>query len=284
MASNFFIKKSSIPRAMHEDQVKPRLRGPKPPLTKPTNHTHHILSKPGPNDGLLKEDGDAVRRSLLELEADHARMKQTLDQTVQDAEERLATMEKLMAERERLCSANLTAAAERTGTLEQQVENYEKTLMENNIDPETGAPEEPTGEQVATVEKVKKVTKGDVSKMREKLHQMDENSDKYLIEVQNMLQEIEELEATSSRVCDTSPLDGLAPKDLTALIQRVEQTQRKEERQRKKQERTETGEEDGDDTEEEEEEQDSPSSEEKEKEDPPMKPKVFITQKNERIN
>ena len=43
-------------------------------------------SKPGINDGLLKEDEDAVRRSLLQLEADHARMKQTLEETIRDAE------------------------------------------------------------------------------------------------------------------------------------------------------------------------------------------------------
>ena len=43
-------------------------------------------SKPGTNDGLLKEDEDAVRRSLLQLEADHARMKQTLEETIRDAE------------------------------------------------------------------------------------------------------------------------------------------------------------------------------------------------------
>ena len=43
-------------------------------------------SKPGLNDGLLKEDEDAVRRSLLELEADHARMKQTLEDTIREAE------------------------------------------------------------------------------------------------------------------------------------------------------------------------------------------------------
>ena len=50
-------------------------------------HFHDFdYSKVQPNDGLLKEDEDSVRRSLLELEADHARMKKTLEGAVQDAE------------------------------------------------------------------------------------------------------------------------------------------------------------------------------------------------------
>ena len=39
------------------------------------------------NDGLIHgHDVDTVRRSLLELEADHAKMKKTLEETVKEAE------------------------------------------------------------------------------------------------------------------------------------------------------------------------------------------------------
>lgn len=292
MATNSSIKKSSIPRAVQEtdrtDQASKsrlRVRGPKPPVSKPNPHCHQTHSKPSPHDGLLKEDDDAVRRSLLELEADHAKMKRTLEDTVQEAEERLAAMEKLMAERERLCAADMIAAAERTESLEQQVENYEKTLIENNIDPVTGAAVEPTSEQTTAVEKQKKVTKGEISKMREKLHEMDENSDKYLSDIQNMLQEIEQLEATSYRVCDTSQMENMPTKDLMALIHEVEEAQKKEEKEKKRQKKKEKGEEEGDTEDEEEEEEDeqgspSPKQEEKENVQPPPKPEVFITQKN----
>ncbi|XP_076464071.1 uncharacterized protein LOC143296153 [Babylonia areolata] len=282
MATNFSVKKSSIPRATHDndrlDQSKSRLRGPKPPIPKPTNHSHSQQSKPSAHDGLLKEDEDAVRRSLLELEADHARMKQTLEDTVREAEERLVAMEKLMAEREKLVSA----ASERNEMLENQVETYEKVLIENNIDPVTGEAMEPT----AATEKKKKVTKGDVSKVREKLRQMNKDSDKYLTDVQTTLQEIDELQSTSQRVSDTSHLKDMSRTEFKALVQRVEDAQQKEEQEKRRKERKEKGEEEeeeGDvEEEEEEEEEQTPSPtprQEEENVQPPSKPDVFITQK-----
>nr|KAG5710689.1 hypothetical protein BaRGS_035091 [Batillaria attramentaria] len=97
-------------------------------------------------------------------------------------------------------------------------DNCEKKLLENGIDPAKMEKMEPTEEQAEQVEKVRKVTKADVSKMREKLHEMSEQSDQYLNDVQHMMQELKELEATSSRAGGL-PVGDLSPDDIARIIE-----------------------------------------------------------------
>ncbi|KAK7502786.1 hypothetical protein BaRGS_00006036 [Batillaria attramentaria] len=174
-------KKSFIPRATHECD-RPGKTKPKPPIKLPQKPAQQ--RKPPPNDGLIPEDSTAVRRSLQTLEQDHDRMKQTLEDTVKEAEDRLEAMRKLMEEREKRMAATLETQTEQIKHLEETVDNCEKKLLENGIDPATMEKMEPTEEQAEQVEKVRKVTKADVSKMREKLHEMSEQSDQYLNDVQ----------------------------------------------------------------------------------------------------
>lgn len=265
-------KKSFIPRIFHDcDKQEPSLskvnnkanKGTaKPSLpVKTYSSGHPIRSLPLHDDGLIPEDDDAVRRSLLALETDRARMKQSLEETVREAEERIQDMQKLLEEREKLLADN--------GKLSQQVEDQEKKLIENNIDPETGLPLDVTTDQKAAAEKQKKISKADVSQMRERLQLLNENSDMYLIDIQKILREIEEVEATSLRVGGLKPEDALSPEEMAEVIKEMEEAQKKADKDKTK----EKGE-----VEEESEEEESSTAEEAEKITVPSKDELFVTQ------
>lgn len=226
-------KKSSIPRPAHEcdRQGKSKPKGPKPPFVqKPPQH-----SKPPVSDGLIHENANALRHSLNNLEVDHDRMKQTLEDTVREAEERLEVMRKLMEEREKRMAGTLETQSQQIEQLEQTVDNCEKKLLENNIDPVTGETLEPAAEETEQVEKIRKVTKADVSRMREQLLDLNQKSDQYLVDVQHMLQELRELEATSSRVGDLQAID-MTPEEIAAFIAEEEEKEKEKERRSKQKE------------------------------------------------
>lgn len=218
-----FDKKSSIPRPTQNECDRLAKTKPKASLLsqKPKQQ-----SKPAPEDGLIHQDADVLRRSLQSLEADHDRMKQTLEETVKDAEDRLEAMRKLMEEREKRMAGTLETQTEKIAQLEKAVDDCEKKLLENDIDPATMDKMQPTEEQAQQVEKQRKVTKAEVSKMREKLHEMNQKSDQYLSDVQHIMQELRELEATSSRAGGL-PVGELPPEDLARLVEESKEAEAK---------------------------------------------------------
>lgn len=50
------------------------------------NTNSNLFSRPAPCNGLIPEDENAVRRSVQQLEMDHARMKASVEETIRDAE------------------------------------------------------------------------------------------------------------------------------------------------------------------------------------------------------
>uniref|UniRef100_A0A0B7A544 Uncharacterized protein n=2 Tax=Arion vulgaris TaxID=1028688 RepID=A0A0B7A544_9EUPU len=123
-----------------------------------------------------------------------------MEKHLKEAEAQLVSMSGLLEQREKMMKEAADEAEKKTTELEQKLLNQDGHLIEHGIDPVTG--ERITSDEVGErkVESNKKFTKKRVQEMRDKLKQMNNQTESYLSDIENTLQLLNNLELASDRL------------------------------------------------------------------------------------
>ncbi|GFN85647.1 hypothetical protein PoB_001215300 [Plakobranchus ocellatus] len=147
-------------------------------------------------------------------QSDSSRRKQDIEKQLREAEIQLGEMSELLEKRERMLEEEKSGADSKIKDLEDRLMDQEGILAEHGIDPVTGQKLTPSDEDKKKVEVTKKITKKTVQAMREKLQEMNRQTESFLADIENTMHYLASLEDASERA-------GPFSEETQAMIARI---------------------------------------------------------------